>query len=122
MDGSFLCFCVHENPRAQPGLLWPWLLQEADKLGTRGSSAFRALASFGRHHALHEDHFFELAGTLTAEGDFIVIGEETRHPIDLVQREKERSFCARIPARFGVIDPAPGDPNGCGEAASGGAS
>jgi len=37
----------------------------------------------------HEDHFFELAGTL----------------LDLVAHEKIRVFYAEIPARFGIINP-----------------
>jgi PII-like signaling protein len=30
------------------------------KLGIHGGSAFKAIAGFGRHGVLHEDHFFEL--------------------------------------------------------------
>ena len=65
MQGSFCRFYVHENARHKRRLLWEWLLDQANRLGIRGGSAFRAMAGFGRHHVLHEDHFFELAGTLT---------------------------------------------------------
>lgn len=112
MDGSFLRFYVHENQRVRHVLLWEWLLQQANKMGIRGGSAFRAMAGFGSHRVLHEDHFFELAGTLTVEVEFIVTDEEAQRLIDLVQREKARTFYARIPARFGVINPSAADPDG----------
>jgi uncharacterized protein len=41
--------------------LWVWLLQQANELGIRGGSAFKAMAGFGRHHTLSEAKFIELA-------------------------------------------------------------
>jgi uncharacterized protein len=67
MQGSFLRFYVHEGQRFERRPLWEWLLEQANSLGIRGGSAFRAMAGFGRHHVLHESTFFELAGTLTVE-------------------------------------------------------
>ncbi|TLY88376.1 MAG: DUF190 domain-containing protein [Gammaproteobacteria bacterium] len=72
MQGSLLRFYVHEGQRHHGRLVWEWLLERANELGIRGGSAFRAMAGFGRHHVLHESHFFELAGTLTVEVEFIV--------------------------------------------------
>ena len=54
MNGSFLRFYVHEGHRHHHHLVWEWLLQQANKLGIRGGSAFKAMAGFGRHHVLHE--------------------------------------------------------------------
>ena len=118
MEGSFLRFYLHENQRCHSRLAWEWLLEEANKLGIRGGSAFRAMAGFGRHHHLHEDHFFELAGTLTVEVEFIVTEKESAQLLDLLHREELRVFYAHIPARFGVVNPAAGDPpeNGGGAA------
>ena len=110
MDGSFLRFYVHEGHRAHGHLAWEWLLQEANKLGIRGGSAFKAMAGFGRHHMLHEARFFELAGTLTVEVEFIVTEEETKQLLDLLHREDIRLFYARIPAHFGVVNPDGKDP------------
>ena len=104
MQGSLLRFYVHENQRCHGRLFWEWLLEQANQLGVRGGSAFRAMAGFGRRHQLHEDHFFELAGTLTIEVEFIVNDDEARQLIELVQREKARVFYAQVPARFGVIN------------------
>jgi hypothetical protein len=64
---------------------------------------------------LHEDHFFELAGTLAVEVEFIVNDDEAEQLLALVRQERVRVFYARIPAAFGVINPKEGDPpNGAG--------
>jgi uncharacterized protein len=110
MQGSLLRFYVHEGHRHQRRLVWEWLLEKANELGIRGGSAFRAMAGFGRHHVLHESHFFELAGTLTVEVEFIVTEEEAERLLALLRREKVRLFYARIPALFGVINPDAADP------------
>ena len=110
MQGSFFRFYAHENHRHHGRLVWEWLLEEANKLGIRGGSAFKAMAGFGRHHVLHEAQFFELAGTLAVEVEFIVTDEEAQKLLDLLHREKIRLFYARIPARFGVINPDAADP------------
>jgi PII-like signaling protein len=90
--------------------VWEWLLEQANRIGIRGGSAFRAMAGFGRHHVLHEAHFFELAGSLTVEVEFIVTAEEAQQLLDLLHVEQVRVFFAHIPARFGVINPDAADP------------
>ncbi|MGB6307627.1 MAG: DUF190 domain-containing protein [Steroidobacteraceae bacterium] len=114
-EGHFLRFYVHEGQRHRHVLLWEWLLQQANKLGIRGGSAFKAMAGFGRHHVLHEAHFFELAGSLTVEVEFIVTQAESKQLLELIEREKIRVFYACIPARFGVVSP---DRNDVAEPAS----
>ncbi len=110
VNGSFLRFYVHEGHRHHRQLVWEWLMQQANKLGIRGGSAFKAMAGFGRHHVLHEATFFELAGTLAVEVEFIVTGEEAQQLLALIQKENIRLFYAQIPARFGVINPDSEDP------------
>jgi PII-like signaling protein len=110
MDGSFLRFYVHEGDRHHQQLVWEWLLQQANKIGIRGGSAFKAMAGFGHHHLLHEARFVELAGTLVVEVEFIVTSEEARRLLALIHQEKIRLFYAHIPARFGVINPDAADP------------
>lgn len=109
MQGSFLRFYVHENDRVHGRPAWEWLLDQANRLGIRGGSAFKAMAGFGRHHVLHESTFFELAGSLTVEVEFIVTDDETQRLLDLVRREQLRMFYARIPAQFGVLETPPED-------------
>ena len=105
MQGSFLRFYVHEGQRHHRSFVWEWLLMQANNLGIRGGSAFKAMAGFGRHHVLHEAKFFELAGSLTVEVEFIVTDEEAAKLIELVEREGIRAFYARIPAQFGILNP-----------------
>ncbi len=110
MQGSFLRFYVHENHRHHGRLVWEWLLEEANRIGVRGGSAFKAMAGFGRHHVVHEAQFFELAGSLAVEIEFIVTNEEAQKLLELLHREKVRLFYAHIPARFGVTNPDAADP------------
>lgn len=105
MQGSFLRFYVDEGDRHRGSLVWEWLLVQANKMGIRGGSAFKAMAGFGRHHVLHEFKFFELAGSLAIEVEFIVTDDEAAQLIGLVEREGIRVFYARIPAQFGVLNP-----------------
>jgi PII-like signaling protein len=106
MTGSFLRFYVHEGQRHHGRLLWEWLLIRANEHGIHGGSAFKAMAGFGRHHKLSEAKFFELAGSLTVEIEFIVSDEEAQYILNLLHQEKVSVFYACIPAHFGVIDPA----------------
>ena len=110
MQGSLFRFYVHEGHRHHGRLVWEWLLEQGNKLGIRGGSAFKAMAGFGRHHVLHEAHFFELAGSLTVEVEFIVTPEEAQKLLDLLREEKVRLFYAYTPASFGVINPDTSDP------------
>jgi len=109
MEGTFLRFYVEEGQKHQGELLWKWLLANANALGVRGGSAFRAMGGFGRHHALHENNFFELAGNTGVEVEFIVTDDEAKQLLALLHLEKIRVFYARIPAYFGVINPDSGD-------------
>jgi len=110
MQGSFLRLYVHEGQRHRGRPAWEWLLEQANKLGIRGGSAFRAMAGFGRHHKLTEAKFFELAGALAVEVEFIVTEEEAQQLLNLIHHEKIPLFYAHTPARFGVIDPEATDP------------
>lgn len=109
MQGSFFRFYVHENHHHHGRLVWEWLLEQGNKLGIRGGSAFKAMAGFGRNHVLHEARFFELAGTLAIEVEFIVTQDEAQKLLDLIHREKVRLFYAYSPAYFGVINPDSAD-------------
>ncbi len=115
MQGSLFRFYVHEGHRHHGKLVWEWLLEQGNRLGIRGGSAFKAMAGFGRHHTLHEARFFELAGSLTVEVQFIATEAEARQLLDLPHREQVRLFYAYTPAHFGVINPDSADPPAVGE-------
>lgn len=106
MQGQFCRFYVRENDRHHGQLLWEWLLEQANRLGIRGGSAFKAMAGFGSHHVLHEERFFELAGSLAVEVEFIVTDKEADMLLALLRREQVNAFYALIPARFGVTGAA----------------
>jgi PII-like signaling protein len=103
MTGKLLRFYMHENRRHHHLLMYEWLLEKAKAMGIHGGSAFRAIAGFGRHGILHEQHFYELAGDLTVEVDFIVSDEDAERLLDLVRRENVHIFYAKIAAEFGAI-------------------
>ena len=103
-NGTYLRFYTHENRKHHHILLYEWLLEQAKKCGIHGGSAFRAIAGYGRHGILHEQHFFELAGDLTVEVEFLLSDEEAEKLLDLIKQEQIRVFYARVPAEFGMID------------------
>jgi PII-like signaling protein len=104
MKGAYLRFYTHENRKVHGMLFYEWLLDQAKRLGIHGGTAFKAMAGFGRHGVLHEAKFFELAGDLTVEVEFIVTDDEARKLLDLVREAKIRVFYACVPAEFGIIE------------------
>lgn len=104
MKGMYLKFYVHEHRRHHGILLYEWLLERAKKMGFHGGSAFRAIAGFGRHGILHEDHFFELAGNLPVEVVFMVSEQEAAQFLELIDQEKIRLFYVMMPAEYGVLN------------------
>lgn len=104
MKGTYLKFYVHEHRRHRGVLLYEWLLERARKLGVHGGSAFRAIAGFGQHGVLHEDHFFELAGNLPVEVVFMVSEQEATQLLELIQQENIPIFYVRMFAEYGVIN------------------
>ncbi|MGZ5080916.1 MAG: DUF190 domain-containing protein [Usitatibacter sp.] len=104
MNGVYLRFYTHEDRRVHGVLFYEWLLAEAKKLGIHGGTAFKAMAGYGRHGVVHESKFFELAGDLTVEVEFIVTEQEASQLMELVKNAKIRVFFARVPAEFGIIE------------------
>ena len=103
MKGCALRFYMHENQRHRGQLLYEWLLAEARRRGLAGGSAFRAIAGFGRHGVLQEQHFFELAGELTVLVEFLVSEAEADDLLRLVREDGAPLFHARHPVEFGVV-------------------
>ena len=104
MQGTILRFYVHENHTHHHVALFEWLLEQAKKLGIHGGSAFRAIAGFGRHGVLHEEHFFELANDLTIAVEFVVSDDEADKLIELLRGERVGVFYAKTAADFGAIE------------------
>lgn len=101
MKGTYLRFYMHENHKHGGVLLYEWLLERARKLGVHGGSAFRAIAGFGRHGVIHEQHFFELAGDLTVEVEFLLLREQAEKLLAIVREERVRVIYAMTEAEIG---------------------
>jgi len=104
MKGWSLRFYMHENQKHRGSLLHEWLLEEARKRGVAGGSAFRAIAGFGRHGVLSEQHFFELAADMTIVVEFVATEAEADALLGLLRRERISIFYARVPAEFGTVE------------------
>ncbi|MDO9065035.1 MAG: DUF190 domain-containing protein [Sulfuricella sp.] len=102
MQGVCLKFFVSESQRLHGKLLYEWLLEQAKGMGIAGGTAIRAIAGFGRHGRLHEEAFFELAGDLPVEVEFLVDGEQAERLLALLRDENLRLFYTRMPAEHGI--------------------
>jgi len=107
MNGTYLRFYMHENVKHRHGLLYEWLLQHAKAMGVHGGSAFRAIEGFGRHGVLHSQHFFELAGEMTVEVEFVLTDEMADRLLESLRHERLSLVYSRLPAEFGVIGTPP---------------
>ena len=106
-DCVFLKFFVIENPRHEGQLLYQWLLRKASSLGLPGGSAFRAIAGFGRHHVLHEAHFYELAGELPMEVVFVASREDAERLLADVSAAGLSLFRYMMPVQAGTTGSEP---------------
>lgn len=103
MQGICLRFYVHENRKHKHLLVYEWLLEEAKRLGIQGGSAFKAVAGYGKHGVLHEEHFFELAGDLAVEVVFVVSEEEAGKLLSAIQDAGVSLFYARSAVEYGIV-------------------
>lgn len=100
MKGTYLRFYMHENRKYQHILLYEWLLGEAKRIGIGGGSVFRGIAGFGRHGVIHEEHFFELAGDLPIEVEFLVSDSEAERILEFVKQARIRIVYVRAPVDY----------------------
>jgi PII-like signaling protein len=104
MQGTLLRFYVHENRKHAHITLYEWLLEQARAIGVHGGSAFRAIAGFGRHGVLHEEHFYELSADMTIAVEFVVSEDEAERLLQLLRRERVSVFYARSDVVFEAIE------------------
>ena len=106
MKGCSLRFYMHENQKHNGALLYEWLLEQAKHSGVQGGSVFRAIAGFGRHGVLTEQHFFELAGQLTVVVEFVVPDVQADALLELARADGATVFYTRSAVDFGLISAA----------------
>lgn len=106
MQGCALRFYLHENQKHRGMLLYEWLLEQARRRGIHGGTAFRAIAGFGRHGVLTEQHFFELAGQLTVLVEFIVSDAQADALLALAREDGAALFYTRAAVEYGLLGEA----------------
>lgn len=102
MQNVTLKFYVNEKQRHDGKLVYEWLLEQAMKLGVPGGSAYRAVAGFGRHGHLHEETFFELAGELPLQVEFVLDEVMADKLLEAVRPHKLNLFYLRHAVETGV--------------------
>ncbi|MBT9568374.1 MAG: DUF190 domain-containing protein [Thiobacillus sp.] len=92
---------VSESSRHHGKPTYEWLLDEAQRLGISGGSAFRAVAGFGRH-GRHDAGFFELAGELPVAVEFLADAPVADQLLEQISAANLTLVYARLPAEVGV--------------------
>jgi PII-like signaling protein len=100
MQGVYLKLFVPQSAKHHGKLLYEWILEEARKLGIGGGSAFRAIAGYGRHGRLHEEHFFELADDLPVSVEFVTEEAIAQKLLDRLVEERVSVIHIRYPVEF----------------------
>ena len=103
MQSVYLKFYVSEKQRHDGKMLYEWLLEEAKRLGMPGGSAFRAIAGYGRHGHLHEETFFELAGELPMQVEFVLENGQSDQLLDALRSQNLNLFYVRYPVETGTV-------------------
>lgn len=103
MQNVILRFYVSEKQRHNGVLAYEWLLEEARKLGVPGGSAFRAVAGYGRHGRMHEETFFELAGELTVQVEFVLAAALADRLVEALRPHRLNLFYLRHAVEAGVL-------------------
>ena len=103
MQSVYLKFYVTEKQRHNGALLYEWLLEQAKALKLPGGSAFRAIAGFGRHGRLHEESFFELAGEMPVQVEFVLTAAMADKLLEALRPHKLNLFYVRYELESGVL-------------------
>jgi PII-like signaling protein len=103
MNSVYLKFYIAEKQRHNGTLLYEWLLEEAKRLGASGGTAFRSIAGFGRHGKMHEETFFELAGELPVQVEFVLDAVLADKFLDDLRGYKLNLYFVRYAVDAGVI-------------------
>ncbi len=103
MQNVYLKFYLTEKRQHNGSLLYEWLLDEARRSGATGGSAFRAISGFGRHGHLHDESFFELAGELPVQVEFVTDSTTADQLLDSLRAHQLNLFYVRYVVETGVL-------------------
>lgn len=95
-------YCT-EKQRHKDQLLYEWLLEEAQTIGIEGSSVYRSIAGYGRHGIRHDESFFELAGDLPIQVEFVLDKTLADKLIKQLQIEQLDLFYVQYPVTSGYL-------------------
>ncbi len=102
MQGIYLKLFVSQTARHDGKLLYEWLLEQAHQQGIAGGTASRAIAGYGRHGQLHEEHFFELADNLPVMVEFMTGEMQVEQLLARLAAEKISLFYLRHAVEFAI--------------------
>jgi PII-like signaling protein len=105
MKATLVRFQVPERQRHQGVQLWEWLLRQGCDVEARAGSALRPIAGFGRDHVLHEQKFFELAGSLTVEVELLMTEQPMQRLLEVLQAARIRLTYTSTEVTLGVTNP-----------------
>lgn len=99
----YIKFYVTEGQRHDGTLLYHWLLEQAETLDLPGGSAFRAIAGYGRHGRAHDESFFELAGDLPVQVEFVLSETLADRLVEALRAHKLHLLYVRYPVETGIV-------------------
>ncbi len=102
---SSVCLKIYmtEKQRHNSQLLYEWLLDEARKIGIEGGSVFRSIAGYGRHGQHHDEMFFELAGELPIQVEFVLDTVLADKYIEKLQLHRLNLFYMQYSVNIGYL-------------------
>lgn len=103
MQGVYLKLFVSQTAKQHGMLLYEWILEEAQRLGVGGGTAYRAIAGFGHHGRLHEEHFFELPDDLPIGIEFVTGEAQKQKLLERLEEERVSMFYLCHPVEFSTI-------------------
>ena len=103
MQNDYLKFYVTEKQRHEGKLLHEWLLEEAKRQRVPGGSVFRAIAGYGRHGHMHEESFFELAGEMPVQVEFVLDSRVADHLLEALRTHNLNLFYVRYAVETGTV-------------------
>ncbi|HLP97823.1 MAG TPA: DUF190 domain-containing protein [Sideroxyarcus sp.] len=107
MQSVYLKFYLTEKQQHHGKLLHEWLLEKARSQGVPGGSVFRAVAGYGRHGQLREEFFFELAGELPVQVEFVLDDKHANQLLGVIAAEGLDLQYVRYAVETGSTAPKP---------------
>ncbi len=103
MSSICLKFYCSEKQRHDGRLLYEWLLEEAQKIGVKGGSVYRSIAGYGRHGHHRDESFFELAGELPIQVEFVLDKALADQLIRRLKNDQLALFYTHYPITSGYL-------------------